>query len=76
MSKLLAVLQLANALDCSHKQKLFDFSAKMEGEEFILRAFAKENAILEEWVFQQSSGLFHEVFGLKPQLTIRRNKMN
>ena len=76
VSKLLAVLQLANALDCSHKQKLFDFSAKMEGEEFVLRGYARENAMLEEWVFQQSSGLFHEVFGLKPQLMIRRNKMN
>ena len=76
VSKLLAVLQLAKAMDCSHKQKLFDLSVRLEGNVFILRAYAKENAMLEEWVFQQSSSLFHEVFGLKPQLNIRRSKMN
>lgn len=76
VSKLLAVLQLANAMDCSHKQKLYELSARLEGDVFILRAHAKENAMLEEWVFQQSGSLFHEVFGLKPQLSVRRNKMN
>ena len=75
VSKLLAVLQLANAMDCSHKQKLVEVMAKQEGDELTLRAFAKENAMLEEWVFQQSSGLFREVFSLEPRLKIRTNQM-
>ena len=75
VSKLLAVLQLANAMDCSHKQKLYDITAKLEGDLFILRAYAKENAMLEEWVFQQSGGLFREVFSLEPQLKVRRKRM-
>lgn len=75
VSKLLAVLQLANALDCSHKQKLYEITAKQEGDIFILRALSKENAMLEEWIFQQSGSLFREVFSLEPQLKIRRKGM-
>lgn len=75
VSKLLAILQLANAMDCSHKQKLYDITAKQEDDLFILRAYTKENAMLEEWVFQQSAGLFREVFSLEPQLKVRRKQM-
>ncbi len=75
VSKLLAVLQLANAMDCSHKQKLYGITAKLEGDRFVLRAQAKENAMLEEWIFQQLSSLFREVFGLEPHLKVRRKGM-
>lgn len=76
VSKLLAVLQLANALDYSHKQKLYEITAKQEGEIFILRAFAKDNAMLEEWIFQQMGGLFREVFSLEPKLKIRTKRIS
>lgn len=75
VSKLLAVLQLANAMDCSHKQKLENITAKQEGNVFMLRAISKENAMLEEWVFQQLGNLFREVFSLEPQLKVRRKGM-
>lgn len=75
VSKLLAVLQLANSLDCSHKQKLYEITVKQEGEILMLRALSRENAMLEEWVFQQVGSLFREVFGLEPQLKVRWKRM-
>ena len=75
VSKLLAILQMANSLDFSHKQKLYDLSAKLEGEAFVIRANTKENSMLEEWIFGQNAGLFREVFGLEPKLKVRSRQV-
>ncbi len=74
VSKLLAILQLANAMDCSYKQKIYDLSVKQENDSLVLRGFAKENAMLEEWIFHQKSELFREVFSLEPKLKLRINR--
>lgn len=76
VSKLLAILQLANVLDYSHKQKLYDLTAKQKGESFIFRAYTKENSVLEEWMFQQTGGLFREVFSLEPELKVYTRKIS
>ncbi len=75
VSKLLAMLQTANALDYSHKQKLYELVIKQKGESFIIQAFTKENALLEEWMFQHTQGLFREVFSLEPELKIYTKRM-
>lgn len=75
VSKLLAMLQAANALDYSHKQKLYDLVIKLKGESFIIQAFTKENAVLEEWMFQHTQGLFREVFSLEPELKVYTKRM-
>ncbi len=73
VSKLSAIFRLANALDCSKKQKLCDFKIKIEENELRITACANGNAALESWAFAQCSGFFEEVFGLKPTLLIKAN---
>lgn len=73
VSKLSAIFRLANALDCSKKQKLSDIKVRIEENELRITAVSQKDALLESWAFEQCSGFFEEVFGLKPTLRIKLN---
>lgn len=74
-AKLIAIIQLANSLDASHKQKLDLVSVRSEEGNFILRVRAGEDFLLEHWMFQKHSEFFRAVFGLQPELKMKRGNM-
>ncbi|MDD3242427.1 MAG: hypothetical protein PHD32_01730 [Eubacteriales bacterium] len=74
VSKLTAILQLAEALDTGHQQKLCRVEAAREEEGIVLTAQARSNAALEKWAFARRADFFREVFGLSCKLKVRRGE--
>ncbi len=74
VSKLAAILRMADALDRSHKGKLKVDSAKIREKKLIItaRADMTTDTSLEEWTFKKKSEFFTEVFGVTPILKIKR----
>ncbi|MDP4182871.1 MAG: HD domain-containing protein [Bacillota bacterium] len=66
VSKLAAILRLAEALDVSHKQKISDFEVSTHKNELIFKVTSKEDILLEQWNFLQVSGFFEDVMGVRP----------
>jgi len=71
-SKLTAILRLADAMDRNHSQKISNVSITIKDREMIIRGDAKADTLLEEWTFEIKGEFFREVFGMNPQLKIRR----
>ena len=69
VSKLSAILRVADALDRSHKQKIESIDVKLNGDRLIIKANAGDDNIdLEKWAFREKGLFFEEVFGIKPVL--------
>ena len=71
ISKLVAIFRLANALDKSQKQKLDDIKVRLDKDRLLITGESNENLYLEKWAFEQTAPFFKEVFGIKPELTIK-----
>jgi exopolyphosphatase/guanosine-5'-triphosphate,3'-diphosphate pyrophosphatase len=71
INKMHAILHLADALDCSRKQKAGLCQVEIADEQLLLTLKVQEDYSLEQWMFGQSAKLFREVFGLMPRLKIR-----
>ncbi len=65
VSKLSAILQLADSLDISHKQCVKALEVTTD-EDLIVKAETDSDMILEQWVFENKAQFFYEVFGEKP----------
>lgn len=72
VSKLAAFLKIADALDRSHKQKLSDIKIVLGDQALTIKAETNRDSLLEEWEFENKSNLFKEVYGIKPNLIIKR----
>lgn len=72
ISKLAAFLKIADSLDKSHKQKITGLKITFNDRSLTLKAEASQDALLEEWEFENKSTLFTEVYGLEPNLIINR----
>ena len=69
VSKLAAILRVADALDRSRKQKILSIDVKLNGEQLIIKANAGDDNIdLEKWAFREKGLFFEEVFGIEPIL--------
>ncbi len=66
VSKLAAILKVAEALDISHKHKVIDIDIEKKGREIIFKVLATEDILLEEWSFSAHINFFEEVMGVKP----------
>lgn len=71
VSKLVAIFRLANALDKSHRQKLGEIKARVQGNRLLISAKSDANLYLEKWAFEQCAPFFQEVFGYHPELSIK-----
>ncbi|MDR0999471.1 MAG: HD domain-containing protein [Clostridiales bacterium] len=65
VSKLTAILSLANALDASHTQKFKSIDVKLSKSELLVTVATDKNIDLEQWAFKDKSHFFEEVFGIK-----------
>ncbi|MCX7927831.1 MAG: HD domain-containing protein [Candidatus Omnitrophica bacterium] len=72
VQKLSALLRLANALDCSHKQKVKKLEVKFSrGREAIITVTVQGNFLLEKLDFRDKKNMFEEISGNKIILRIQ-----
>ena len=65
VAKLSAIIRLAEALDCSHRQKIQSVEASVNEGELTVTVSSDENIGLEMWAFEEKAVMFEDVFGLK-----------
>ncbi len=63
MSKLAALLRVADALDRNHAQKLKDFAIVREGDRFVMTIQDVEDLTLERLAIKEKGNLFEDVYG-------------
>ncbi len=72
VSKLVAILRIADALDRSHKQKVKNVEIFLKKDHAVFNVDVFEDALLEIWTFETNSEFFQEVFGVTPILKTKR----
>ncbi|WP_148135597.1 HD domain-containing protein [Candidatus Formimonas warabiya] len=72
VSKLAAMMKLAEAMDISHKQRINKLSIEKAGRDLIFRVETSAEVLLEEWNFKNGAGFFEEVVGYRP--VFKRNE--
>jgi len=72
VSKLTAILRVADALDRSHIQKFSRIDVKLTDTAMIITVNAHADVSLEQWSFNQKGQFFEEVFGIKAQLRVKK----
>lgn len=70
VTKLTAILRVANALDRSHKQKFKDVKMQRKDNRLVIILDSDEDITLEKGLFKNRAAFFEEVFSVKP--VIRR----
>lgn len=65
VSKLTAILRIADSLDRSREQKFTDIDVQVTEDELTITITTNKNIELEQWSFNTKSAFFQEVFGLK-----------
>jgi exopolyphosphatase/guanosine-5'-triphosphate,3'-diphosphate pyrophosphatase len=68
VNRLSAILRVADALDKGHTQRLADPKISVVGDELQIEVAGGEDVALERLALDAKSGLFEEVFGLRPVL--------
>jgi exopolyphosphatase/guanosine-5'-triphosphate,3'-diphosphate pyrophosphatase len=68
VSKLVAILKLADALDISHKKQVKSIDINQSGRDICINIQVRGGVLLENWSFNNQSNFFEEVYGLKPIL--------
>lgn len=68
VNRLSAILRVADALDKGHTQRVTDPKITVAGDELRIEVAGVEDLALERLALDSKSGLFEEVFGLKPVL--------
>lgn len=72
VSKLTAVLRLANALDRSHLQKVEELKASVKDGQLILTVDYSGDFTLEEGLFSEKADFFEEIFSIQPVLKLKK----
>ena len=70
VAKMHAILQLADALDYSGREKIDTITVEQEENELTVRIRSAEDYTQEAWLFRQRVPFFRETFGLTVQLDI------
>ncbi len=73
ITKLAAILRVANALDRSHKQKVRDVRVNMKDNHTIqILVDTTEDLTLEQALFKEKSDFFEEVYSIRPVLKAKK----
>ena len=73
ITKLTAILRLANGLDRSHKQKFSDIRISLKNDQMVINVKAGVDITLEKGMFDGRAEFFEEVLGIRP--VIRQKAM-
>ncbi len=68
VSKLTAILKIANAMDRSHRQKFRNIKAALQDRELVITVESSESIVLEKGLFSAYANSFEEVFSVKPRI--------
>ncbi len=68
ITKMLAILRLADALDVAHESKLGDIEINLKGNRLSITTHSPKETLLEEWALKRKDNFFLEVFGILPEL--------
>ena len=71
ISKLAAILRLADALDDDRQQKIKKISVSIKSKSVVISAYSNDNLAYENWIFNSKSHFFQETYGLKAILKQR-----
>lgn len=74
ISKLAAILRLADALDDDRQQKIKKISVSIKSKSVVISAYSNDNLAYENWIFNSKSHFFQETYGLKAILKQRGGK--
>lgn len=72
ISKLTAILRVANALDRSHKQKIKSIKANLSDKTLVIQTDTVADISLEKALFAPKADFFEEVYGIRPIIKQRR----
>lgn len=72
VSKLSAILRIAEALDKGHIKKFDDIDLKVKDNTLIVGISTLKNTQVEEWSFSSKSQFFQEVFGMSTVIKKKR----
>ena len=72
IAKMTAILRLANAMDCTHKQKCQNVTVTLKNRELKVTVASQDDLALEFGTFREKAEFFEEVFNVHP--TIRQKK--
>jgi exopolyphosphatase/guanosine-5'-triphosphate,3'-diphosphate pyrophosphatase len=73
ISKLSAIIKIANAMDKSHKQKFSDIKITYHDNQLIITANTLKDITLEMGLFESKADYFEEVYGIRPVLKQKRS---
>jgi len=76
VAKLSAIIRIADALDRSHKQKVTGMKVEWEGSRLTVKVESSQDMLLEEWTFESKAEFFKVVFGVIPEIKIKKVTMN
>ncbi len=65
VSKISAILRVADALDCGHSKKIKNFEVELTSMEMIIHTQTREDLTLERQAMRVKGNMFEEVFGRK-----------
>jgi exopolyphosphatase / guanosine-5'-triphosphate,3'-diphosphate pyrophosphatase len=65
VSKLSAILRLADALDTEHAGKVTDITMEYDRPRLLLKLHGQGDLLLEKWALAKRTPIFEEVFGVK-----------
>lgn len=66
MTKLTAILRVANGLDRSHKKKFTDFKVRLRDGQLLITVSTKKDITLEKGMFGKRADFFEEIFSVRP----------
>jgi exopolyphosphatase/guanosine-5'-triphosphate,3'-diphosphate pyrophosphatase len=64
VSKLAAILRLADAMDTEHASKVSDFDVEYRRPKFLIRLRGEGDLLLEKWALLKKAAMFEEVFSV------------
>lgn len=65
VSKLAALLRLADAMDNEHESRVKNFEVEVKKPRFIMRLKGEGDLLLEKWALMKKASMFEQVFNLK-----------
>ena len=73
ITKLTAILRVANGLDVSHKHKFGDFKIRVRDDQLIITVDSKKDITLEKGLFSNRADFFEEVFSIRPVIKQKKD---
>jgi exopolyphosphatase/guanosine-5'-triphosphate,3'-diphosphate pyrophosphatase len=65
VSKLAAILRLADAMDNEHASKVSDFEVEYKRPKFLVHLRGEGDLLLEKWSLMKKAQMFEEVFSVR-----------